>query len=362
MKVNLIFFLTNFSKGGAANSITRLCQKLSTNKDYSVTILSIGKNPYKKKLNKSIKLIQLKNKRLIFSIPQLYKKVKKIILSNNKNILISNIHYNNIISVLLFRKIRNLKIILVERTPVEELDIIFPLKYFFKNQLIKLLIKIVYNYADQVIANSNGIKKGLKKLTSSKIKVIYPPSIKNINISRQVHKVKNIIVISRLSYEKKIEVIINAFSILKEKSKLYIYGDGPEKKSLQKLIKYKKLEDKVFLKNYTNNPNKILKKSALFISSSIFEGCSNAIIEAINNSNIILCSNCPGGNSEIILNEKGGTFFNTNDIHDLSKKISSIFKNPEKYQKKTLYAKKFLNRFTFDQNFLGYERVFKNIK
>jgi hypothetical protein len=43
IKKNLIFFLPNFSKGGAANSIIRLCEKLDQKK-YNIYIISIGKN------------------------------------------------------------------------------------------------------------------------------------------------------------------------------------------------------------------------------------------------------------------------------------------------------------------------------
>ena len=112
---------------------------------------------------------------------------------------------------------------------------------------------------------------------------------------------------------------------------------------------------------HTSDPNNVLKKSKIFILNSIFEGCSNALIEALNNNNIVLCSKSPGGNSEIILNGKGGNFFKTNDYNDLSEKILMVMKNQKKYFKKTLFAKKFLNRFTYYNNFYKYDKLFKKI-
>ena len=51
IKKNLIFFLPNFSKGGAANSIIRLCEGLDKEK-YNIYIISIGKNSYKNRIKK----------------------------------------------------------------------------------------------------------------------------------------------------------------------------------------------------------------------------------------------------------------------------------------------------------------------
>ena len=40
-----------------------------------------------------------------------------------------------------------------------------------------------------------------------------------------------------------------------------------------------------------------MKKFDILISPSFFEGCSNTIIEALNNNLVVIASNCPGGNS-----------------------------------------------------------------
>ena len=363
MKINLIFFLSEFPYGGAGNSITRLCTNLDK-RIYNITLISIGKNSYKKIISqKNIKFLELKHSRLIFSIFDLYKNVKKIINEKQKNIFISNIHYNNVISLLLFRKLKNLKIIIVERTPIEDLDINFNLKEFIKNKIIKFLIKKYYIFSDIIIANSLGIKKGLNKIINKKIKVIYPPSINKINLKTKRKKgVRYISSISRLTYEKNIICAINAFKKLKSLKVVFnIFGDGPEKNKIINQIKKNKLEKIVFLKGHTDNPDKILKCSDLYISSSIFEGCGNSIIEAINNSNIILCSNCPGGNSEIILNGKGGVFFKNNNSNDLANKIKLIVNNPKKYFKKTHLAKKALQRFKLKNNIKNYNNIFLTI-
>ena len=119
MKKNLIFFMSDFSRGGAGNSISRLCVGLSR-KEYKISVISIGKCFYKKILKENkVKIFEIKKEKLIFSIFKLYKLLKKIYIPGVKNILVSNIHYNNIVLTLINKKIYDYKIILVERTTIE---------------------------------------------------------------------------------------------------------------------------------------------------------------------------------------------------------------------------------------------------
>ena len=175
MKKNLIFFMSDFSFGGAGNSISKLCINLPK-KDYRISVICIGKCEYKKLFERNkINVYQLKNRKLIFSIFSIRRILKKILKKNYKNILISNIHYNNIILTLIAKQINNLKIILVERTPLQELDIYFSKFDFLKKKIVKFLIRVLYPKSDIIIVNSNVIKNGFSKSLIKKVKLIYPP-------------------------------------------------------------------------------------------------------------------------------------------------------------------------------------------
>ena len=76
-------------------------------------------------LKNNITVYELNSKKLIFSIFLISNLLKKIVKKKYKNILISNIHYNNVILTLIAKRINNLKTVLVERTPLEELTYIF---------------------------------------------------------------------------------------------------------------------------------------------------------------------------------------------------------------------------------------------
>ena len=357
--------MSDFSFGGAGNSISKLCINLPK-KDYQISVICIGKCGYKKLFERNkINVYQLKNRKLIFSIFSISLILKKILKKNYKNILISNIHYNNIILTLIAKQINNLKIILVERTPLQELDIYFSKFDFLKKKIIKFLIRVLYPKSDIIIVNSNGIKNGFSKSLIKKVKVIYPPALRNVNkLQKKFKKNSSLkaVCFSRLSKEKNLECAIKSFKFLENKNiSLTIYGDGILRENLVGLISSLNLKKKVIIKKLTNFPQEEMRKFDILISSSFFEGCSNTIIEALNNKLIVIASNCPGGNAEILNYGKSGLLFQTDSEHDLYLKIKRVINNSNFFLNKSNKYRNNLKRFLLKSNLEKFSKTFENI-
>ena len=332
-KKRLIFFLPVFSFGGASESIFKLTKYLKR-RNFSVLIISLGKNFYKREFKKiNCDIFEINSSRAIFSI---FKIRKKIIEEINKNfykiIFISNIHYANIISIVSLINLRKIKVILTERSSISELKKNDNFLIKFKNIIIYLFAKFSYRFADLVITNSNYEKEYIKKNFSiKKIICIHPPSIdkvnKQINRNNLPAKKINIIFVGRLSREKGIIFILKALNELNTtiQYKLNIYGNGPDKEIIRDFISLNKLKDKVFLMGQEKNKIKIFKNANLFINASLFEGLPNALVQAINYNVFPICSNAPGGNIEVIDNGKLGISFRLNDKNDLKRKIIMFF-------------------------------------
>jgi glycosyltransferase involved in cell wall biosynthesis len=169
---------------------------------------------------------------------------------------------------------------------------------------------------------------------------IHPPSIKNIikkNSNDNYKKIVNILYVGRLSREKGIFVILKALRNLSNKYKFLfnLYGDGPERKSIEKFIKINNLNKIISLKGFEKNKKIIFKDADLFINASLWEGLPNALVQSINYNVFPICSNAPGGNMEVIRNGKLGFYFKTNDGKDLQKKIKKFFNNRSKLNNKS---------------------------
>ena len=187
-KKNLVFFLPNYSPGGAGKSILNICKYLNKKK-YNIFIISIGKNYYKKILNVyCAKIIEIEKSSTLISLNKIKKHLN--ILKKENTILISNINYANALFVLYFKIIYNFKLILVERTPLQELFIYFGLKDFIKKLIIKFIVKYFYRYADEIFANSKKTAKDFSFFTKKKCLYIYPLTIDKLIMSKKNIKKK----------------------------------------------------------------------------------------------------------------------------------------------------------------------------
>lgn len=86
---------------------------------------------------------------------------------------------------------------------------------------------------------------------------------------------------------------------------LWILGDGEEREMLQHYICKKQLEDCVTLWGFQTNPYAFMTQSDLFVCSSISEGYSTAVTEALILGLPVVTTDCSGMN-ELLQGEKYG--------------------------------------------------------
>lgn len=123
----------------------------------------------------------------------------------------------------------------------------------------------------------------------------------------------NFVNVARLSPEKNHESLIRSFKDVVEiepKSKLYILGDGPLFKHLERLIKEFKLESHVFLLGFLKNPFMFVSECDCFILTSNYEGQGMVILEAQTLSLPVIGTNVSGINS--ILDDSNGLLIENN--------------------------------------------------
>ena len=361
MKKNIFFLLPVFTYG-AGQSIKRIILDLDYKK-YNRNIICLGKCQFKEDLlKKKVKIYELNHKKLIFAIWA----IKKILQDNkiNQKILVSNIHYTNVLSLLFFSKIKKLKIIVTERTAIKELNIYFGLIDFLKKKIIKLLIIILYKKASTIITNSTKSSKDLAKIVRSKIHTIFSPSYipGNFKLRKKRNKIKIIIAVSRLSKEKNILYLLKAIKSIKDKKFiLKIIGDGEQKKELVKFVYKNQLSKKVKFLNHKKNIRKYFLESDLFINTSFFEGFPNAVVESLKYNVPVICSKSHGGIFDILKNNRYGYLFNVHKIENLSSLILKFLNNSSSFLKRTKIAKNNLKRFTIEKCVLSYEKLFDKL-
>lgn len=116
--------------------------------------------------------------------------------------------------------------------------------------------------------------------------------------------------------------LIKGFKLAKEKGiqeKLYILGDGPDRKKVEKMIIDEGMEDKIILFGNVKNPYPWIKGAKALIHSSKYEGFGLVLVEALILNTRVISSDCPTGPREILENGELGKLFNIGDYNSLSK-------------------------------------------
>jgi glycosyltransferase involved in cell wall biosynthesis len=358
-KKKLIFLLPNFTIGGAGNSILNICKNIDY-KNYEIFIISLGKNDYKSDFKKiNINVLELKYKKFIFSISEILFIISKLCKRPGKTILISNINYSNVLSCIFFKIIKNLKIILIERTPIQELNFYYSNFNYLKKKITKFLIFLFYKNADIRIGNSSQVSKDLELLCRSKV-ITITPYIKIIKARKITNKIKTITWIGRKSKEKNINDLILSLKYLDDlKFNLLIITNI--KLDLNKYNLNNNIKKRIKILQFNAiKLNRIYKKTDILVSTSYYEGFPNVVAEAINYNCLIVSSNSFGGISELIKNNSYGLTYKVNDIKNLSQKIRLAINNYRFYKNKTIKAKKNLINLSKNNNHKYYE-LFKNL-
>ena len=164
---------------------------------------------------------------------------------------------------------------------------------------------------------------------------------------------KFLLSVGRLTSQKNFKYLIYEISNFFESNQnydLYIIGEGEQKKELQNLINKKKLNDRVYLIDYTANVYSYMKNASIYILSSLWEDPGFVIIEAALCNLPIISSNCSNGPKEFLLNGDAGKLFENNKKGALSKALED---HTENFLKK-VNAKKNSLKYT---NFRHYKKL-----
>lgn len=149
---------------------------------------------------------------------------------------------------------------------------------------------------------------------------------------------KTIVNFCRMSSQKNLELLIDAFSRIVEEYKdfkLLIYGNTVEeseikyKESIIKKISELGLKDRVCVLPPAADVHKRILDSAMFVSSSDYEGLSNSMIEAMAIGLPCICTDCLGGGPrEVMVDEVNGLIVPMNDVEALYKAMKRFIENP----------------------------------
>ncbi len=159
------------------------------------------------------------------------------------------------------------------------------------------------NRVDHWIANSHTTAARIKKFYNREATVIYPP-VDIVHAKPTATHDDYYLTVGRLVYQKRIDIIIEAAKL--SGMQLKIAGDGPERKTLEKIAGgAKNIEFLGFVSNHTRDTLYARCKAFIFVSE---EDSGIVPIEAMAYGKPVIAFG-RGGGSETVLDKKTGVHF-----------------------------------------------------
>ncbi|MCD6547031.1 MAG: glycosyltransferase [Nanoarchaeota archaeon] len=232
--------------------------------------------------------------------------------------------------------------------------------------------RFIFNKCSFVISPTNEIAKVLRKKGFKNIVVVpsavdfdYLDKQKKINI-RKKHKIpkgyKIILYVGRLGFEKKLNVLLDAFKMLNGKNYLLIVGKGPFEKKYKDYVRKNKIKNVKFV-GYVKDEelSSYYRSCDLFVSPSDTETQGLTLVEAMHFGKPVIGANRLGV-KEVIADYKNGLKFEPNNSLDLKEKIEKLLNDKKLYKKISKNAKECSKKYSIENSTNKLMKVYKKSK
>ena len=228
------------------------------------------------------------------------------------------------------------------------------------------------NHSDRVTAVSKSLKEDTLNLFDIKKKIDVIPNFidteaigtKDKPCKRTLLAKKEEKILTHISNFRPLKRIVDVIDIFKGinskiDSKLMMIGEGPEKRKAIRYVSDNKLKDKVLFLGNSNEIDKILCYSDLFLLPSEKESFGLSALEAMAHGVPIISSNA-GGIPEVNLNGKTGFISNIGDTDSMINNAMSLLSNPQKHKLFKKQAELQAKKFDLESVVDSYERIYND--
>lgn len=334
-KVDIALFVPSLRGGGAERVMLNLARGFSE-QGYKVDlVLQRAEGPFLSEVPDKVRIVDLKAKRMALALFPLISYLRR----ERPRSLLSAMTHTNITALLAKRLARVETHVVVSEH--NTMSITSHKSKTLRSRLLPLMAKRLYYWADAVVAVSRGVADDLAnflKFPRERIRVIYNPVITPEILEKAKEPLEHpwfkpgeppvILGVGALTDQKDFPTLIRAFALVRKEHpvRLMILGEGEDRPKLEALVRKMGLENDVSLPGFVYNPYKYMKRAAVFVLSSKWEGLPTVLIEALAIGTPVVSTDCPSGPREILENGRHGTLVPVGRVEELAKAILEILK------------------------------------
>ncbi len=209
--------------------------------------------------------------------------------------------------------------------------------YFGSRRKIAMswLAALLSNYVVAVSENAAQVARRLEHVPARKIVVIHngidladylpPPSARNRDGMRALHVARLVAVKDQATLLRAVRLVVDR----EARFQLDVAGDGPERASLVQLQRELRLEGHVHFLGFRSDVGTLLQSANLFVMSSIGEGISLTLLEAMACELPVITTDV-GGNREVVDPGRTGLLVPAGRPEILAETILGVLRDPER--------------------------------
>lgn len=192
-------------------------------------------------------------------------------------------------------------------------------------------IRLVWNHAAAVVANSEGLKK-LALDFHKKVPIAVIPNgidLEYFKPCQRDGKIPQLLFTGRVVYQKGLDLLISALGGLKEMDwELSIIGDGSYKNQLHHLVDEQKMTSRVHFHGWCKQEQllPVLAQAHIFVNPSRHEGMPNAVLEAMACGLPIVATRI-AGNEDLVIDGKNGFLVASENVGELRTALQTLLTN-----------------------------------
>lgn len=326
----LAFFVPSM-RGGGAERVTLHLARGIYQRGYAVDmVLAQAEGPYLAEIPQGMRVIDLKAKRVLASLPTLVRYLRQ----EQPAAILGAMNHANIVTLWAKQLARTRTRAIVSEH--NTLSSNARQKSRWQGRLMPTLIQKFYPWADGIVAVSQGVAADLARSTQlprTRIHAIYNPvitpdlSVKaNAPLDDPWFAAKQppvLLGVGRLTGQKDFALLVRAFARVRSHRpvRLLILGEGPNRRELEGLIDRLGVRDDVSLPGFVDNPYAYMARAGAFVLSSQWEGLPTVLIEALYCGTPVISTDCPSGPREILQGGEHGQLVPVGDEVALAEAI-----------------------------------------
>lgn len=371
-RIKVLFFISSLAGGGAERVMVDILRNIDRSRVEPTLVLlyPYENSPYRHYLPDGIRIIVTSRKtdRMPAKLLQLLDFLRAV-RKENPDVIVSMLTHNNIMALLagVFFRIR---VIAGEHNTLSEV-----VKTTEGRKIlgvpVTLMVRILYRFADKIVAVSEGIKSdliGAFGLARDKVVTIPNPvdvtRIGQLSLDSAEHPFFGeqkpiVIAMGRLTAQKGFDELLKAFHrvIAATDARLIILGEGPERPYLENMMRDIGIAEKVSLPGFQRNPYSFLAGADVFVLSSRFEGMPMALLEALACGIPVISTDCRSGPREILQDGRCGVLVPVGDVSALTDAITGLLNDGSRRAELSKLGKERVKDFSVREIVRQYEEI-----